>query len=132
MCSVLPVLGFPESAHCMERCCVDSWMMGLNLWGARTWVWVTHLELLLEKEKGDEGGRRLGLQGRADGSGWRTGKGRPGSWGDRVSEAWTEPDLQNCHSFVFSHAGVHSLARVPGAVCAGKLQVFALREPRGW
>lgn len=58
MCSVLPMLGFPESAHCMERCCVDSWMMGLNLWGARTWVWVTHLELLLEKEKGDEGGRR--------------------------------------------------------------------------
>lgn len=52
MCSVLPVLGFPVSAHCMERCCVDSWMMGLNLWGARTWVWVPHLELLLKKEKG--------------------------------------------------------------------------------
>lgn len=33
MCSVLHMLGFPVSAHCTERCCVDSWMMGLSLWG---------------------------------------------------------------------------------------------------
>ena len=54
----------------------------------------------------------MGLQGWADGSGWRTEKGQPGSWGDGVSEAWTEPDLQNFHSFVSSvtQACIHSLA----------------------